>query len=286
MTKRFNIHDWQAKQRLSEQDDYQKRQDALTPGKNPGAFFGDDSLMNRKRADWKAPPMGMSPGEKSQESMSNADIKAIQILVGEYSLNKVLNTIAVVADKAGKHDEADMVKKLANQIKDFDDEEENNNNNLAWDDARDYDSDKDFLPKQEIEVTGMEPDSGNMEKEINVVGPTNQNEPLMDVTVEYNGQEYILDFEHGGVDDSTNDEGTNEWWKAEAEDNTIFTVDVYIPNIESTPEVDWDTLEVDISNIQEQNSLGAAGSGASFQSGNSEAYMSKGAWKKQKTNTI
>tara|TARA_R100001377_G_C3129800_1_gene88900 strand:+ start:26 stop:646 length:621 start_codon:yes stop_codon:yes gene_type:complete len=47
MTKPFNIHDWQAKQakqRLTENDEYQKRQDALTPGKNPDAFYGDGSL--------------------------------------------------------------------------------------------------------------------------------------------------------------------------------------------------------------------------------------------------
>ena len=44
MTKKFNIHDWQAKQLLSEQDNYDKRQDALTPGKNPDAFYGDGQL--------------------------------------------------------------------------------------------------------------------------------------------------------------------------------------------------------------------------------------------------
>ena len=104
MNKPFNIHDWQAKQRLNEADEYQKRQDALTPGKNPGAFYGDDSLMSKMR---------------SQESMSNADIRALQIVVGDYSLNKILNTIAVIADKTGKHNEADMIKKLANQIQDF-----------------------------------------------------------------------------------------------------------------------------------------------------------------------
>jgi hypothetical protein len=53
-------------------------------------------------------------------SMSNADIGALQVVVSDYSLNKVLNTIAVIADKTGKHDEADMIQKLANQIQDFD----------------------------------------------------------------------------------------------------------------------------------------------------------------------
>ena len=110
MSKKFNIHEWQAKQRyletkkpkwLAEQDDYQRRQDRLTPGKNPEEFYGSDSPF-------------------SQESMSNADIRALQTVVGEYSLNKILNTIAVIADRMGKNDEADMVKKLANQIQDFD----------------------------------------------------------------------------------------------------------------------------------------------------------------------
>jgi len=105
MTKKFNIHDWQAKRRLTEEDEFQKRQDRLTPGKNPGEFYGGDSLDKLSK--------------KSQESMSNADIRALQIVVGDYSLNKLLNTIAVIADKTGKHDEADMIQKLASQIQDF-----------------------------------------------------------------------------------------------------------------------------------------------------------------------
>ena len=118
--KRFDIHNWQAnqvKQRLAEQDwsqknqdDWQKRQDALTPGKNPDAFYGPGSFYQK---------MKQKPDDRSQESMGNADIGALQKVVGEYSLNKILNTIAVIADKTGKHDEADMIKKLANQIQDF-----------------------------------------------------------------------------------------------------------------------------------------------------------------------
>ena len=121
MNKPFNIHDWQAKQRLNEADEYQKRQDALAPGKNPGAFYGDDFEKMKQKYDSTASG-GVFDDEKkarSQESMSNADIRALQIVVGDYSLNKVLNTIAVIADKTGKHDEADMIKKLANQIQDF-----------------------------------------------------------------------------------------------------------------------------------------------------------------------
>ena len=54
MTKKFNIHDWQAKQRqqrLVEQDDFQKRQDRLTPGKNPDEFYGDGSLDKLRNSD-------------------------------------------------------------------------------------------------------------------------------------------------------------------------------------------------------------------------------------------
>ena len=118
MDKKFNIHDWQAKQRrLVEQDDdpnFQKRQDRLTPGKNPDAFYGPDSFYQK---------MKQKSNDTSQESMNNADIESLQKVVGEYSLNKILNTIAVIADRVGKNDEADMIKKLANKIQDFDGEE-------------------------------------------------------------------------------------------------------------------------------------------------------------------
>jgi len=54
MSKRFNIHDWQDKQRqqlLNEADEFQKRQDALTPGKNPDAFYGDDFKKMKQKYD-------------------------------------------------------------------------------------------------------------------------------------------------------------------------------------------------------------------------------------------
>jgi hypothetical protein len=55
MTKPFNIHDWQAKQRqqlLNENDsEYEKRQARQTPGKNPEYFYGDDSLMSKLKKD-------------------------------------------------------------------------------------------------------------------------------------------------------------------------------------------------------------------------------------------
>ena len=115
MTKPFNIHDWQAKQirrSLFEQNDDRPNNWRELPGYNPDAFYGDDSTISKMR------------NKSSQESMSNADIKALQTVVGDYSLNKVLNTIAVIADKIGKHDEAEMIKKLASKIQDFGDEDQ------------------------------------------------------------------------------------------------------------------------------------------------------------------
>ena len=56
----------------------------------------------------------------NEQSLSDGDKRAIQVVVGEYSLNKVLNTIAVIAGRIGKDDEADMIKKLADQIQNFD----------------------------------------------------------------------------------------------------------------------------------------------------------------------
>jgi len=93
MTKPFNIHDWQAKQRqqrLTENDDaYQKRQDDMTPGKNPDYFY-DDNFKKLKQ----------KYSGTSQESMSNADIKFLQDLVQRYSLDKILVTLGVVGDRA------------------------------------------------------------------------------------------------------------------------------------------------------------------------------------------
>ena len=111
------------KQIILEQDDdpnFQKRQDKLTPGKNPDAFYGPGSFFQKMK---QKGVTNIPSGNKSQESMSNTDIGVLQKIVGEYSLNKILNTIAVIADRVGKNDEADMIKKLADKIQDFDGEE-------------------------------------------------------------------------------------------------------------------------------------------------------------------
>jgi hypothetical protein len=126
MTKPFNIHDWQAKQRLAEQ-----------------------------RADWTPPPMGMSPGEKSQEYMPNEIIKSLQVAVSNHSINKILNNLAVIIDKTGKHDEADMIKKLASQIQDFEDEDE------MHDDPGDIRIDHDYYTEQNATGTGASFNAGS-----------------------------------------------------------------------------------------------------------------------------
>ena len=134
--KRFNSSKWITKNKygkpLQEQNsDFQKRQDRLTPGKNPEEFYGDGSLDKLRQT--------------SQESMSNANIKALQTVVGDYSLNKILNTIAVIADKTGKHDEADMIKNLASKIQDFEDEDE------MHDDPGDIRIDHDYYTEQPLQ---------------------------------------------------------------------------------------------------------------------------------------
>jgi len=166
MDKKFNIHDWQAKQHLTEhivtftkkdmvnlhkkgkikkKDDTGKEHTYVFKGdlkeakncgcgQDPCVTYGPMSEQNDDRPpNWRELP-GYNPDHfyskdsliskmKSQESMSNADIKALQTVVGNYSLNKVLNTLAVIADKTGKHDESKMIKDLASKIQDFDQEE-------------------------------------------------------------------------------------------------------------------------------------------------------------------
>ena len=92
MSKPFNIHDWQAKQRqqrLTENDDaYQKRQDDMTPGKNPDYFYDDNFKKLKQKY------------SGAQGSMDNADIQSLQNLVQKYSLDKILVTLGIVGDRA------------------------------------------------------------------------------------------------------------------------------------------------------------------------------------------
>ena len=95
MSKPFNIHDWQAKQRLAEQDDYQRRQDALTPGKNPDAFYGPGSFYQKM----KQKGVTNIPSDEEVESMSNVDIGVLDKMVKKYSMDKIMKTINILKDR-------------------------------------------------------------------------------------------------------------------------------------------------------------------------------------------
>ena len=95
MSKKFNIHDWQAKQRLAEQDDYQRRQDALTPGKNPDAFYGPGSFYQKM----KQKGVTNIPSDEEVESMSNVDIGVLDKMVKKYSMDKIMKTINILKDR-------------------------------------------------------------------------------------------------------------------------------------------------------------------------------------------
>ena len=96
MSKKFNIHEWQAKQRLAEQDDYQKRQDRLTPGKNPDAFYGPGSFYQKMK---QKGVTNIPSGDEEVESMSNADIGALDKMVKKYSMDKIMKTINILKDR-------------------------------------------------------------------------------------------------------------------------------------------------------------------------------------------
>ena len=135
----------------------------------------------------------------------------------------------------------------------------------------------------EVEVTGMEPDSGNMEKEFKVIGPQKVSEPLKDVTIEYNGQPYVVSFEYGDVISDSNERGGKDvWYEATAEDGTYFMVDVYEDTEGVVEEVYWDTLEIEPSEgLEEQNTV-ASNTGFSMQPGNSMTYATKNAFGKKR----
>ena len=167
MAKKFDIHEWQAKQRLAEmmhpcptcgkmnQMDPQydgpggegkmAKGDAIELAKDASdvaGMIGPESnlpewieskitlaadylnVVKDYLSNYDASRQKLSEQDKSQESMSNADIGALQKVVGEYSLNKILKTIAVIADRIGKTEESDMIEKLANKIQDFEQEDE------------------------------------------------------------------------------------------------------------------------------------------------------------------
>jgi hypothetical protein len=105
MAKRFNIHEWQAKQRLTEQ-----------------------------RADWKAPKIGMSPGEIDND---------LDLLI---SLRNQIEQGTLDSKMRDK-----FVELLDDLI---DKEDENNDMNLAQDDVNDFNSERDLEEMNSLASAG------------------------------------------------------------------------------------------------------------------------------------
>ena len=112
MAKPFNIHDWQAKQKLAEAKDHKISKEEMKQLHQTGKVKLKDGTM---LAFMKEDELAENETPKG-ESMSNADIRALQTIISNYNLNKILNTLAVIVDRTGKHDEAEMIKKLTNQM--------------------------------------------------------------------------------------------------------------------------------------------------------------------------
>jgi hypothetical protein len=129
MTKRFNIHDWQAKQRLAEQ-----------------------------RADWTPPPMGTgndSFGSAGTDKRSGQVIGDIIQLIRSTDIDP-MDVMEVIGE------EFKIKFEFNGGAPGFKDEDGNNNRNLAQDDARDYNSERDFLPLQEHTVTFTKDDMATL----------------------------------------------------------------------------------------------------------------------------
>ena len=56
----------------------------------------------------------------NEQSLSDGDKRALQVVVGEYRTDEILTYLAVLYDQIGFYDKADMIKKLADQIQNFD----------------------------------------------------------------------------------------------------------------------------------------------------------------------
>ena len=252
--KKFDIHEWQAKIRLAEQFTPDLEKDDLQRG-------AIQQMMDKERQSvqkYNGLPIRDNVMDYASEILNQIEDYKNNVGPGEIPISYIETIAAVEAlQTAVDNDEADM----------------------------------DTIAQRamgEVEVTGMEPDMGNMEKEYKVIGPKNQMKPLEDVTIEYNGKIYELDFEYGDVIDDHGNEGQDLWFEATAEDGTYFMVDAYASNYEANDvdEVFWKTLEITPSKLEpeeidEQNSLAAAGSGASVTTGASEALPTKNAFKKK-----
>ena len=211
MDKKFSIHEWQAKQRQAKQ-----------------------RLLNE---------------ERSQESMSNTDIKALQKLAGEYSLNKILNTIAAIAGKMGKNDEADKVKKSASQIQDFE-------------------------PKP--------PSKAEIERMKQLYGPG-----FMDAG-HLQAQGYFNPDDIGSRFRSRKDENVNEHHAGDYNPGFLKqSVSTFLDKLKKKTKEgkDYKTVEKIMEkyfSAKKQNEISTLGTGASFQAGSGEGYATPYAFKKKR----
>ena len=306
MAKRFDIHEWQAKQRLAEQEEF-------TPD------LEDDELKRSKiqqmMAKEKESEYELSDEEKDQlTDVTNEFIRKLtDVRGGNYSddrllaalqfiqlviqdaepmlypdldegspLNK-LSEMQAVNQKTGKDITKFVIDYLTGEI-DKSTFERASGISLGFKNQVKV-SAEGIIPNSigEVEVTGMEPDSGNMEKEFKVIGPQKVSEPLKDVTIEYNGQPYVVSFEYGDVISDSNERGGKDvWYEATAEDGTYFMVDVYEDAEGVVEDISWDTLEIEPpEGLEEQNTV-AANTGFSIQPGNSMTYATKNAFGKKR----
>ena len=211
MSKKFDIHEWQAKQRQAKQ-----------------------RLLNE---------------ERSQEPMSNTDIKALQKLAGEYSLNKILNTIAAIAGKMGKNDEADKVKKSASQIQDFE-------------------------PKP--------PSKAEIERMKQLYGPG-----FMDAG-HLQAQGYFNPDDIGSRFRNRKDENVNEHHAGDYNPGFLKqSVSTFLDKLKKKTKEgkDYKTVEKIMEkhfSAKKKNEISTSGTGASFQAGSGEGYATPYAFKKKR----
>ena len=97
MSKPFNIHDWQAKQRqLSEIRAQDVPGTAAFMGKNMRSRGMSNSEKNKASVDAFFKDLR---DKEEAESMSNADIDALNKMVKKYSMDKIMKTINILKDR-------------------------------------------------------------------------------------------------------------------------------------------------------------------------------------------
>ena len=107
MAKRFDIHEWQAKQRLAEQEDF-------TPD------LEDDDLKRSKIQQMMGKEKSKTPQDVERGTLNNA----IADLAEMYSYGEILDSLKVFYTDNDELPFADMAKKHAKEFRDFLDNDE------------------------------------------------------------------------------------------------------------------------------------------------------------------